>query len=92
MEKQKTSVFVAGKEYTVVSSDPPEYLRRVAAYADRKLKEMSLATRLPQAQADAMAAMNLADELMKAKDENQRLRRENRHLAEELARLKAEKT
>ena len=92
MEKQKTSVFVAGKEYTVVSSDPPEYLRRVAAYADRKLKEMSLATRLPQAQADAMAAMNLADELMKAKDENQRLRRENRRLAEELARLKAEKT
>ena len=91
MEKQKTSVFVAGKEYTVVSSDPPEYLRRVAAYADRKLKEMSLATRLPQAQADAMAAMNLADELMKAKDENQRLRRENRRLAEELARLKAEK-
>ena len=42
MEKQKTSVFVAGKEYTVVSSDPPEYLRRVAAYADRKLKEIAL--------------------------------------------------
>ena len=91
MEKQKTSVFVAGKEYTVVSSDPPEYLRRVAAYADRKLREISLATRLPQAQADARAAMNLADELMKAQDENQRLRRENRRLAEELAALKAEK-
>ena len=91
MEKQKTSVFVAGKEYTVVSSDPPEYLRRVAAYADRKLREISLATRLPQAQADAMAAMNLADELMKAQDENRRLRRENRRLAEELAALKAEK-
>ena len=91
MEKQKTSVFVAGKEYTVVSSDPPEYLRRVAAYADRKLREISLTTRLPQAQADAMAAMNLADELMKAQDENRRLRRENRRLAEELAALKAEK-
>ncbi len=91
MEKQKTSVFVAGKEYTVVSSDPPEYLRRVAAYADRKLREISLSTRLPQAQADAMAAMNLADELMKAQDENRRLRRENRRLAEELAALKAEK-
>ena len=91
MEKQKTSVFVAGKEYTVASSDPPEYLRRVAAYADQKLREISLATRLPQAQADAMAAMNLADELMKAQDENRRLRRENRRLAEELAALKAEK-
>jgi cell division protein ZapA len=90
MEKQKTSVFVRGREYTVVSSDPPEYLRRVASYADRKLKEIALTTRLPQAQADAMAAMNLADELMKAQDENQRLRRENRRLAEELAQRKAE--
>ena len=91
MEKQKTSVLVAGKEYAVVSSDPPEYLRRVAAYADRKLREISLSTRLPQAQADAMAAMNLADELMKAQDEKRRPRRENRRLAEELAALKAEK-
>ena len=47
MEKQKTVVRVAGKEYALVSSDPPEYMQRVAAYVDRKLNEMSVATRLP---------------------------------------------
>ena len=32
MEKQKTVVRVGGKEYGLVSADPPEYMHRVAAY------------------------------------------------------------
>ena len=84
MEKQKTTVFLAGREYTLVSSDPPEYMRRVAAYADRKLRETAAASRLPPREADALAALNLADEVLKAQDENSRLRRENRALREAL--------
>ncbi len=91
MEKQKTTVMVAGKEYTLVSSDSPEYMRRVAAYADRKLRETAAATRLPGPQANALTALNLADELMKAQDENQRLRRALRDAQEALDRLLAEK-
>ena len=82
MEKQKTTVSIAGKEYHLVSSDPPEHVKRVAAYADRVLRETLQTTRLPQVQADALAALNLADELIKAQDENQRLRRELRALRE----------
>ena len=88
--KQRTSVFVAGKEYTIVSSDSPEYMQRVAAYADRKLRESALTTRLPRAQSDALACLNMADELLKAQDENQRLLRQLREAQEELTRLKAE--
>ncbi len=80
MMKQKTTVYLGGRAYTVSSSDAPEYLQRVAAYADRKLKETMTATRLPAQQAYALAAMNLSDELMKAQDENQRLRRRLRQL------------
>ena len=76
MEKQKTTVSVGGKEYTIVSSDSPEHMKRVAAYADRKLRESAAVSRLPLAQAGALTALNLADELMKAQDENTRLRRE----------------
>ncbi len=85
MEKQKTTVNLAGRAYTLVSSDPPEYMRRVAAYADRRLRETAAAARLPAPQAAALTALNLADDLIKAKDENQRLRRELRDLREALA-------
>ena len=43
MDKQKTTVRVAGREYTLVSSDSPEYIGRVAAYVDRKINEAALA-------------------------------------------------
>ena len=84
VEKQKGSVWVGGKEYTLVSSDTPEYMQRVAAYADRVLRETAMATRLPTAQANIMAMITLADEVMKAQDENTRLRRELRALRERL--------
>ncbi len=84
MEKQKTTVRVAGKEYTLVSSDPPEYMNRVAAYVDRKISETSLATRLPVDKSAVLVSMNIADELMKSHDENSRLRRELTNLRREL--------
>ncbi len=76
MEKQKITVRVAGKEYTLVSSDTQEHLSRVAAYVDRKLNETMYATRMPLSNTAVLVAMNIADELMKAHDENSRLRRE----------------
>ena len=82
MDKQKTTVMVAGREYTLVSSDSPDYVRRVAAYTDRRLRETALASRLPGAQAAALTALNLADELIKAQEENRRLRQRLRVLEE----------
>ena len=76
MDKQKINVRVAGKEYALVSSDSPEHLTRVAAYVDRLITETIFATRVNKENAAVLASLNLADELMKAKDENARLRRE----------------
>ena len=76
MEKQKTTVRVAGRDYTLVSSDAPEYISRVAAYVDRKITETALATRMNVDKAAVLVSLNIADELMKAHDENSRLRRE----------------
>ena len=75
MERQKINVRVAGKNYTLVSSDPPEYVRRVAALVDRRLNEMELAAGISQQQAMALTCVNLADELLKARDENTELKR-----------------
>ena len=81
MEKQKITVTVAGKPYTLVSSDPPEHVKRVAAYVDRTLSETSSVTNLPSSQAAVLTCFNLAEELLKAQDENTVLHRQNEQLA-----------
>jgi cell division protein ZapA len=70
MEKQKITVTVAGKPYTLVSSDPPEHVKRVAAYVDRTLSETAAATKLPSAQTAVLTCFRMAEELLKAQDEN----------------------
>ena len=76
MDKQKVTLRVAGKEYALVSSDSPAHLSRVASFVDRQISETVFATRASKENAAVLVALNLADELMKAKDENARLRRE----------------
>ena len=80
MEKRKLTLSVGGRSYTIISADPPEHLRRVADYADRKLREARTVSRMPNGQADVLALLSLADELLKAQDDNQRLRRQLRDL------------
>lgn len=85
MEKQQITVNVAGKSWSLVSSDPPEYVRRVADYVDRRLSETAAVTNLPSAQTALLTCFNLADELMKAQDENTLLRRQMETLRKEQA-------
>lgn len=81
MEKQKITVSVAGKNYTLVSNDSPDFVRRVAAFVDRKLSETTAVTNLPSGQAAVLTCFNLAEDLLKAQDENTVLRRQNEQLA-----------
>ena len=81
MEKQKITVTVAGRNYTLVSGDPPEYVRRVAAFVDRKLNETAALTNLPSGQAAVLTCFNLAEDLLRAQDENTLLRKQMEQLA-----------
>jgi len=74
--KNKTTVRLAGQEHTIVSTDTPEHIQRIAAYVDRRMGEISQTARLTPNMAAVLTAMNLADDLLKAQDENSRLRRE----------------
>lgn len=80
MEKQKITVSVAGKNYTLISSDPPEFVRRVAAFVDRRLSETTAVTNLPSGQASVLTCFNMAEDLLKAQDENTLLRRQMEQL------------
>ena len=90
MEKQKITVTVAGKNYTLVSSDPPEYVKRVAAFVDRKLSETAAVTNLPSGQAAVLTCFNLAEDLLKAQDENTLLRKQMEQLARAAKAMKNE--
>ena len=59
MEKQKTTVRVAGKDYALVSTDSPEHLNRVAAYVDRQMTETMRSGRIPANTAAVLTALLL---------------------------------
>ena len=88
MQKTRTTVRIAGREYTIASTDSEEYVNRVAAWVDRRMSELSAATRLPAAQLAVLTAVNAADDMMKSRDEIRRLRAELDALRD---RLEAEK-
>jgi cell division protein ZapA len=76
MEKTRTTVRIGGRDYTIVGEDPPEHIKRVSVYVNRKMDELSYQARLPQPMVAVLTAMNIANDLIKAQDENTKLRRE----------------
>ena len=88
MEKIKTIVRIAGKEYAISSYDSEAYVQNVAAWVDRKMKELSQATRLPTGQLAVLAAVNATDDMMKSREEIRRLKQELESARAEIERLK----
>ena len=76
MEKIRTSVKIAGKEYALTSYDSAQYVQRLGVLVDRRLTEMALSTRLNSNQVAVLTAVKIADDMLKAHDEITRLRRE----------------
>ena len=90
MAKTRTIVRIAGKEYPITGNDSEDYVRRVARYVDRKISELGMATRLPAQDAAVLAAVTIADELAKTREELNRVRAQMDSERDELARLRAE--
>ena len=76
MQKVRTTVKIAGKDYNIAGYDSEEHVQRVAAHVDRAMNELALTTHLPPAQLAVLAAINATDDMMKSREEIRRLRRE----------------
>lgn len=79
------TVTISGSEYTLRSGGNPEYVRKLAAYVDRKIAEVeSSAHDLPPNRLAILAALNIADELGRSRgipdDEVTRLHRRIREI------------
>lgn len=89
MQKIKTTVRIAGKDFAITSHDSEEYVQSVAAQVNRKMQELYQATRLPAGQLAVLAAINSTDDMMKSREELRRLRRELEAAKAEIERLKS---
>ena len=67
-EKHTVKVNIFGNEYPIKSEADQEYIKRVAKYVDRKMREISEKVDISSAAKVAvLAALNITDELFREK-------------------------
>jgi len=72
-KKQNIRVNIYGQEYPIKSEADIDYVQRVAEYVDRKMKE--IAEKIPgrtQTQIAVLAALNIADDLFKEREDKEK--------------------
>lgn len=75
MEKNRVKVIISNTEYTLVTSETPEYVQRVAIFVDKKISEITQNNpHLSTAMSAMLTAINLADDCLKNKDSADTLR------------------
>lgn len=88
--KNRITVVIGGRDYTMVAAEDEAYVRRCAELVDRQMQDISAGGRLSQADAAVLAAMNIADLLMKEQETSENLRRQVKENLEEANTLKLE--
>jgi cell division protein ZapA len=67
-------VYILGQKYTIRGDAPEEYIIKLASYVDEKLKEVhSSIPNITPVKASILAALNIADELFRVKNEHEKL-------------------
>ena len=88
--KNTIKVIIDGRDYNMVAVEDETYVRRCAELVDQQIKEVSVGGRLSQADAAVLAAMNVADMLLKEQEASENLRRQVKENLEEANTLKLE--
>lgn len=75
MERKKIRVRIGGVEYTLLSTEQPDYVYKIAYLVDKKMTEiMNENSNLNSAMASLLTAINIADEYYKDKGDSDKLR------------------
>ena len=81
----RVDVEIFGKVYTVRGDKDPDYVRRVAEFVDRKMREISQVTdTVSTSRIAILASLNIADELMTMLEESEELKSRIRQLTEKI--------
>jgi len=83
-----TEVYILGQRYTIKGDAPEEYIRELASYVDGKLKEVhNSAPNITPVKASILAALDIADELFRARNEQEDLAKAIEEKTERLSSL-----
>ena len=61
----KVTMNICGQEYTLVADESAAYMEKVGALVDERMRQVLDALHVSQTDAAVLAAVNLADELLK---------------------------
>ncbi len=87
--KNKVVVTIADRDYTMVAVEDEAYVRKCASHVNDQLREVS-SSRISQADAAVLAAMNIADQYFREQEAAENLRRQVKEGLEEANQLKME--
>jgi cell division protein ZapA len=83
-----TEVYILGQKYTIKGDAPEEYIREIASFVDKKLKEVhNSIPNITPVKASILAALDIADELFKLRSEQDVMTKTIEEKAERLASL-----
>ena len=84
-EKKKVTVKIKAKEYVINCVEEEEYVQKIAYYVDRKLNQIETANPFLSSDAKAiLTAVNITDELLKAMEVIEKLKKKIPHQDHEL--------
>jgi len=83
-----TEVYILGQKYTIKGDAPEEYIRELASFVDKKLKEVYNASpNITPVKASILAALDIADELFKIRNQQEEMTKHIEEKTETLASL-----
>ena len=88
--ENRVTMTICGEEYTLVAEEAPSYMQRVAKYVDGKMSELAGSAKIGRSDAAVLAAVNITDELFKAQEAAENLRRQLKGYLDEANQAKAE--
>lgn len=81
---------ICGEEYTLVADENAAYMEKVGSLVDEKMNELIESAHVGRVDAAVLTALNMADELLKAQETSENLRRQLKTYLDEATQAKNE--
>ena len=86
----RVTMGICGQDYTLVADENASYMEKVGAMVDKRMRELMDTAHVSRNDAAVLAAVNLADELLKNQEAGENLRRQLKSYLDEATAAKNE--